>query len=112
MGIKYAHTYTYCIKELTMEQLFIIASNRLKNLQIGCDGEDYRRSPVIDVDVSWVVRSFAKGNLQCRIDSLLRLSSAFVDAGFSINLVCDGVYRHHSKRATIRRQSDNQKKSK
>jgi hypothetical protein len=39
MGIKYTHTYTYSIKEITIEQLFIIASNRLKKLQIGCDTE-------------------------------------------------------------------------
>jgi hypothetical protein len=111
MGIKYAHSYTFSIKGLTIEQLFFIASYRLKSQQN--DGTtECCCSPCIDVDVSWIVCSYAKGNMQCRINALLRMSTAFVDAGFYVNLVCDGVYRHHSKRATIHRQSNNKKKSK
>jgi hypothetical protein len=37
MGIKYAHVYTYQIKSLSMDQLFILVNTRLKN-KINNDG--------------------------------------------------------------------------
>jgi hypothetical protein len=41
---------------------------------------------------------------------LINIAVCFVKKGFTVNLVCDGKDRHHSKRATIQRQLDAQKK--
>jgi hypothetical protein len=104
MGIKYAHTYTYCIKNLTIDNIFTIASQRLKiKNQLALS---LRTIPSIDVDCSWIIRGFCKGHLECRVRQLINLSLSFVKAGFNVNLVCDGPERHHSKRATTQRQAD------
>jgi hypothetical protein len=112
MGIKYAHKYTYSINGLSLDQLYIIASNRFKQNQNNDEISSSRRRlrPSIDIDVSWVIRGFAKGNVECRVGTLLRIATAFTDVGFYVKLVCDGILRHHSKRATIKRKSDQQKK--
>jgi hypothetical protein len=81
MGIKYAHKYTYSIKNLSVDQLYFIAYDWLKNTKatyVDCN-RDY---PLLDVDVSWIVRGFGHGSVADRIDYLLDLSSAITDAGF------------------------------
>jgi hypothetical protein len=110
MGIKGAHSYTYSIQGLSTDQIFFIASERMRakrndNERTQC----VSRLPCIDFDVSWIVRGFAKGTSESRINTLLRIASAFSIKGFHVKLVCDGVMRHHSKRATIHRQATTQK---
>jgi hypothetical protein len=107
MGIKYAHKYTHTIKSLTIDNLFTIASQLLKKKN--SDAVCLRSSPTIDVDCSWVVRGFFKGDNDSRVRQLINFSIYLAQVGFHVNLVCDGAIRHHSKRATIQRQSEAQK---
>jgi hypothetical protein len=104
-----AHSYTYSIKNLSIDHLYIIACERLKQNQNITD-DNKRSSPCIDVDVSWIIRGIAKGNIDDRIEYILKLSSTFTKAGFLVHLVCDGVYCHHSKHAMIHRITDAQRK--
>jgi hypothetical protein len=108
MGIKYAHKYTYSIKNLSIDNIFSIACDRLK--QKRNEGVCYRTIPSIDIDSSWIIRGFGRGDIECRIRTLINIALCFVASGFHVNLICDGAIRHHSKRATIKRQSDTQKK--
>jgi hypothetical protein len=104
MGLKGAHSFTYTLKNLTVAQIFFIATDRLKRNQ--GNRTTTRQSPRIDIDISWVVRTFGKGNEDSRIYCLLNIAKALTEVGFLVNLVCDGVERHHSKRATISRQAE------
>jgi hypothetical protein len=108
MGIKYAHKYTHSIKNLNLNQLYFIATEKIKQ----CKTNDIEcfPTPTIDVDVSWIIRGHCKGSIEDRIVHLLNISNAFTEVGFLVHLVCDGVFRHHSKRATISRLTEAQKK--
>jgi hypothetical protein len=110
MGIKYAHAYTYSLKSLNIDQLYYIACQRLKESTTTTDDVDRRFSPCVDIDVSLIIRGFAKGSLDDWIEYILKLSSTLTKVGFSVHLVCDGIDRYHSKRATIHRITEAQRK--
>jgi hypothetical protein len=67
-----------------------------------------RSKPVIDVDCSWIIRGFCRGDIDCRVRQLINISLNLVEVGFDVNLVCDGEKRHHSKRAMVQRQAETQ----
>jgi hypothetical protein len=103
MGLKYAHIYTHCIKDLSLKQIYEIASHRMNN-----NVSNGTRQPTIDVDCSWVVRS--KPNICNSVDTntmyIVSFAQALSSIGFSVMLVFDGSQRHHSKRATIQRRAE------
>jgi hypothetical protein len=96
MGINGAHALTYCIKGITVHQLFSIGLflyNKNRNAT--------KRPPTIYVDASWVIRQCSVES--CRVSYMVRLCTLLVQAGFCVVIVCDGAERHHSKRATTKR---------
>jgi hypothetical protein len=107
MGIKYAHYYTHSINNLSIDNIFSIASDRLKKRRD--EGDCSRTVPCIDVDCSWIIRGFGRGEIDCRVRMLVNIAMCFVNVGFHVNLVCDGTKRHHSKRSTIQRKAESQK---
>jgi hypothetical protein len=96
MGVNGAHTLTYGLHGLSVQQIFTIALfifNKYNTTNIN-------RPPTIYIDASWVIRSCSVEN---KVGYLIRLTSVLVSAGFRIVLVCDGTVRHHSKRSTTKR---------
>jgi hypothetical protein len=108
MGIKYTHKYTYCIKNLTIDQIFLISSNQLEQTHI--DNDTTCTIPCIDIDCSLIIRGYANGPIECRIQYLVKLSSFFIQSGFEVHLICNGT-QHHLKGVTIKRQTEYQQKN-
>jgi hypothetical protein len=63
MGITYSHRYTYCVKNLSMDNIFCVASILLKN-KIN-NNLCQRTKPSIDIDCSWIVRGYGRGDDDC-----------------------------------------------
>jgi hypothetical protein len=98
MGVNGAHSLTYSINSISIQQLFSIA------LHIFTRNRNHiHRKPTIYVDTSWVLRSC---HTEDRVGYLIRLSSFLVTSGFQVVIVCDGSVRHHSKRSTIKRLAE------
>jgi hypothetical protein len=98
MGIQGAHSLTYFVQKITLQQLYSIAL-----LLYHKRSHVIPRMPTIYVDASWIVRSCTVDD---RVSYLVRLSSFLVESGFRIVIVCDGSSRHHSKRSTIKRVAE------
>jgi hypothetical protein len=103
MGIKYAHAYSYVIKDLDIDHIYHIACNRMQQHNIN------DRTPTIDIDASWVARGKGSNAGRSRVEYLVSFALTFAKVGFSVMLVFDGNMRHHSKRATIQQQSEQQR---
>jgi hypothetical protein len=95
MGIQGAHTLTYVVQKISIQQLYSVA---LFSYQRGNHASP--RLPTIYVDASWIVRSCTVDD---RVGYLMRLCAFLVESGFRIVIVCDGSTRHHSKRSTTKR---------
>jgi hypothetical protein len=111
MGLKYAHTYTYSLQNISIDQIYFIASDKIKETQnTNNTYNENSLTPTLDIDCSWIIRGCCKGTLEERIDYLLNVASCFTAVGFDVHIVCDGIFRHHSKRATIQRYAISQQK--
>ena len=104
MGIKYAHQLTHSLGGLSLSRLHLIAQHRflLSKTQTTTNNQRLQQ-PTLDVDISWLYRSKNKIVQANRIQHVIDICVEFVRVGFAVILVCDGVNRHHSKRATIGR---------
>jgi hypothetical protein len=100
MGINGAHTLTYSIKCVSVQQLYSIGIylyNKNHSAII-------KRPPTIYIDASWVIRQC---NMEaCRVGYLIRMCNLLVTNGFCIVIVCDGAECHYSKRATTKRLAE------
>ena len=91
----------YSITDQTDETIIKIAKHRAERRS-----RDITRIPVLDIDASWVVRSFGNNNDDSNVLRLCKLSLSLVHKGLHVVIVCDGSVRHPSKRATIQRKAD------
>ena len=90
----------YSITDQTDDTIIKIAKHRAQRRN-----GDIASIPVLDIDASWVVRSFGNNNDDSNVLRLCKLSLSLVHKGLHVVIVCDGSVRHHSKRATIKRKS-------
>jgi hypothetical protein len=101
MGLKSGHTTSYTIDSLDFDTILTLIRNR----QLRRAGEN--GGPVVDVDVSWVVRRCSSTmSYDMRVTTLMRLALLFLKNGCRVNLIFDGEQRHHTKRATTKRKVD------
>jgi hypothetical protein len=103
MGIKYAHQLTYGINDITLHDLYKIAIARIP---VDNDNRAIRQRPCIDIDCSLLVRTRGNNNLVSNTTYIINVCRIFQHVGFDVMVVFDGVVRHHSKRTTIQRQSE------
>jgi hypothetical protein len=101
MGIKGAHSLTYTICGISIQQLYSIA-NYLCNTY---NRHRQNKKQTIYADASWLMRR-CYGGTDSPILYFLRLSCVFASCGFRFIVVCDGPIRHHSKRSTIKRYAE------
>jgi hypothetical protein len=107
MGIKYAHSLTYGINNLSMKELYDIAMT-----QIPVDNRNryIRQRRSIDIDCSLLIRTRGNTNKNSNTTYLISFCRILKQHGFDVMVVFDGDIRHHSKRSTIQRRSDNDRK--
>jgi 5'-3' exonuclease len=103
MGIKYAHAYTYAINQISLDDVYNIS---LSNIPLDNDNKKIRNHPCIDIDCSLIVRCRGNTNIASNTQYLINICTIFQQKGFEVMLVFDGNERHHSKRATMKRQSE------
>ena len=96
MGVKCGHSINYCINNLSFNDVVNVARSR----------NGFSRMPTIDVNASWVVRRMTGLSFYMRVSLLLQLSILFTEQGCCVNIVCDGICRHHTKRSTSKRTID------
>jgi hypothetical protein len=100
MGLKCGHADNYQIDNLNFSQVLALLQHcKLRRL-------DDDNGPVVDVDASWVVRRVSCCTYDMRVISRMRLCLLFIRHGCRVNIVFDGVTRHHSKRSTTKRTVD------
>ena len=99
MGLKSGHTTSYVIDKLDFRTILSLITHR----QLRRAGEN--GGPVVDVDVSWVVRRCCTSmSYEMRVTMLMQLALLFIKNGCRVNLVFDGTQRHHTKHATSKRK--------
>lgn len=114
MGIKGAHTFTHSVTGVSIGELYQISlSRKIYNLQSpdvhANDNFDDDIIPTIDVDASWVFRS-SSISIDNRLSWMMNIGIELAKVGFIVVYVCDGSIRHHTKRATVDRNSKSKKK--
>jgi hypothetical protein len=107
MGIKYAHALTYGIKELSLKDIYNIALSRIP---VDNQNRCTRQRPSIDIDCSLFIRTRGNTNIRSNTTYLLNFCHVLQQAGFEVMDVFDGEIQHHSKRSTIQRQLENERK--
>jgi hypothetical protein len=100
MGLKTGHSTNYTINKLDFSTL----KKLIKNRQLRRAGET--GGPVVDFDVSWIIRRSSTMPYDVRIISMIRLAILFISHGCRVFFIFDNNDRHHSKRSTIRRTVD------
>ena len=106
MGVKHAHKLTYSTKGLSLSRVELLAHARYLEVKNNKKIKVKRmQQPTIDVDISWLYRSKSNILEENRLAYVINICLLFSRAGFLVVLVCDGRSRHHSKRATIERNS-------
>lgn len=99
MGIVGAHELSHSLKGLSIEDIYNFCSyNRQQR-------EDASQ-PTIDLDASLIYRG-SKLSVDNRMRQLMDICCQFASVGFIVVVVCDGPVRHHTKRASVQRQSVN-----
>ena len=109
MGLKNGISYLHCLKNLTFVQLLEVARSRNRSNN-NHNPNTTPTGPCIDVDCSWVVRKRMCIDVTSSVDYCLSIASSLSKEGIQVMLVCDGVIRHHSKRATVQRKAAVQRK--
>jgi hypothetical protein len=107
MGIKYAHQLTYGINQLSLKDLYKVA---MKRMPVDNQNRCTRQRPSIDIDCSLLIRTRGNNNIGLNTKYLLDFCRVHQLEGFDVMVVFDGNHRHHSKRSTIQRQSENDRK--
>ena len=97
MGIDGSSKTIHVAKGLSIQNLIQISRVRCAPL-------------VIDIDISWLSYFIGRGKHEMIIigkvsDFLITLAKS----GFTVNPICDGFIRHHSKRASIKRVATKEK---
>jgi hypothetical protein len=100
MGLSCGHATNYTIDDLSFDNIITILQHR-KMRRLQDPG-----GPVVDVDASWVVRRCTNMSYDMRVSSMMRPCLKFINSGCRVNIVLDGVTRHHTKRSTIKRMID------
>jgi hypothetical protein len=101
MGLTSGHTTNFVIENLTLDAIISLAKHRKLFRRLHEHGV-----PVVDIDASWVIRKHTNISFDMRITQLMRLSMVFIKNGCRVNIVFDGINRHHSKRSTTKRYVD------
>lgn len=98
MGIVGAHELSHSVKCLTVQDIYNISSF------IRQQRSDLSQ-PTIDLDASLIFRG-SKLSVDNRMRQMMEICCQFASVGFKVVVVCDGPVRHHTKRASIQRQSE------
>lgn len=107
MGFNGAHELSHSVKGLSLAEVFTICSYIRQQKQL------HVQQPTIDLDASLIYRS-SKLSVDNRMRQIIDICCQLAAVGFVVVVICDGVSRHHTKRATIQRealQSSNKVKS-
>ena len=101
MGIHCGNLINYIVNDLSLSDLFNIAKFRSQRRSDSC------AYPMVDIDASWIVRRFVGVSYEQRILYLFQLIILLLNSGFAVTVICDGEKRHHTKRATTKRFTEN-----
>lgn len=97
MGITGAHELSYLVSGLSLQDIYSICSFVRQQQQLDIQ-------PTIDLDASLLYRS-SKLSVDNRMAQLVDMSCLLACIGFSVFIICDGAEQHHTKRASVERQS-------